>query len=151
MRRFVLLVLLTATACGGSSAESANTIRGTFTLDSGDVNDTRGGWSLCSGEGGYADFKAGMNVTVRDGEGSIIGTGSTRNLTTADLDDKTWGPTAELAESPKRRNTACTLVFEVPVKDAEFYTVSAGKRGELSFSREELASGGWWVDLTLGD
>lgn len=86
----------------------------------------------CSGSGGYSDFGPGMNVTIRDGNGNVVGSGST-------------GP-AE-GQSPGW----CVTEFEIENIDiVDFYEIEIGRRGALSYTYEELESADFNVDLTLG-
>jgi hypothetical protein len=112
-------------------------IHGTMTLIDTDI---AGDWDDCYGTGGYDDFGAGMNVTVRNGDGTIIGSVDARNLTSADPD----------AAEARDLEYFCTIAFDVDVEAAEFYTVEAGHRGELSYSAKEMADEDWTVALSLG-
>lgn len=115
-------------------------ITGTFTLT--DSEGFFGTWNSCIGEGGFSDFGPGMNVTVRDGDGSVIGSWSTRSLTNAD----------DEAETARSLDTWCIVAFEVELTDeADFYLINVGRRGEISFTRDELAAQNWRVELSLGD
>lgn len=159
MKAFPLTVIALFTfsflpACGGTSTE---TVTGTFTLTSTSLS---GGWTSCSGDGGFSDFGRGMNVTIRNGAGEIIGTGSTRNLSRADIgefdsaetDDLNKYSTLELtaAFAQLRGSSQCTVWFEVEAGKADFYSVAVGRRGELTYSAKELADKDWHVELTLG-
>lgn len=134
-----LAILLTA--CGGQAepspeptavpTEALHTLAGTFTLHA-----TDGGWrpnSRCKGSGGYSDIVPGMGMTLKDGEGTILGTARFGNGTVAE------------------RGQQCVFEFtfeEVPV--ADFYVLDSGRRGEQTYSREELESLDWTVDLEIG-
>lgn len=154
---------------GGSESDEI-TLRGSFLLIDDDFG-IGGDWNSCYGTGGYDDFKAGMNVTVRDGDGKIIGSGVAENADGDNVDDlalidKVIGGdedpdtvSVDKGEVSAFRETAisaadmgygCSLYFEVKVRPADFYEVSAGRRGDLSYSRSELASTGYMVSLTLG-
>jgi hypothetical protein len=149
-----LSALLLLPACGGTSTQ---TVTGAFTLTSTSLS---GGWTSCSGDGGYSDFGRGMNVTIRNGAGEIIGTATTRNLTRADLgdfdstntDDLDKYSTLELsaALAQLREGSRCTVWFETEAAKADFYSVAVGRRGELTYSAKELADKDWHVELTLG-
>lgn len=89
----------------------------------------------CTTSGGYSDIRYGTPAKISDGSGKILATGSLG-----------WG------HNDGHGN--CEFSFTLPsVPDADFYTVSvgAGNRGELSFSRTELAEHDWYVGLTLGN
>jgi hypothetical protein len=160
MRRAIIMAgVLALAACGGGGGSDSLAVSGTFTLT--DSEGFVGGWDSCSGDGGYDDFGPGMNVTVRDGDGSIVGTGTTESLEDADAPDieaeegarggadGALGIAAMMAKD-LMDGTWCTVKFEVPVKRAEFYEIEVGRRGELSYSYEELEDNDWWVELNLG-
>ncbi len=157
MRRVLVCAVLLLAACGGGGSGGEQQLTGTVTVKDDDIS---GDWDDCSGTGGYDDIRAGLNVTVLDGEGAIVGTGSARNLTEADAGEMTLDKAIEDPDAPMTLELSaafapaldgeCTLVFEVPVKDAEFYVVKAGGRGELSYSHDELEERGWFVQLSLG-
>lgn len=104
------------------------TLAGTFTLiDSG----IRGSDDNCFGSGGYDDIQAGVSVTVRDGGGSLLATG-------------------RLGPGVRQELVTCTFEFEVPsLPMSDFYSVEVGRRGELSYSFDELDSMGWRVAFSL--
>ena len=117
-------------------------ITGSFTLiDSG----VRGEWDACYGTKGYDDFGPGMTVTIRDGDGSIVGVGSTESLTEDDRIGM-WADDVEFSEGAK---VSCVVKFSVEVKLAEFYAVEVGSRGDISYSMDELETSGWHVELSL--
>lgn len=109
------------------------TITGTFTLKDDSPStyapsiDVDG--SACEGTGGYSDVNAGTPVTVKNGKGEI--------LTTSYLEEGQGG------------RYMCTfgITFEV-TEGQDRYVVNVGRRGELSFSFEELKASG--VSLVLG-
>lgn len=160
-------VALTACSSGGSEFERAATvttttsstttttvaptttlppnpvITGSFTLIDADVAGT---WNACAGTNGYDDFGPGMNVTVRDGEGKIVGVGNTEALTEADRTG-IWADDVEFSEGS---TVSCVVKFTVEVKPSEFYSVEVGSRGELTYSADELEASGWHVELSLG-
>lgn len=148
-----MAVAVALVGCGGSSSPAKLTIRGTFVLTVTDSTDMSGDITSCSGTGGYSDFQAGMNVTVKDGKGNIVGVGSAENLSSDDLDlESDAAPVFKLAavDALSKKFTACYLKFTVPIKKADFYAVSVGKRGELSYSYDDLKSRDFTVGLTLG-
>lgn len=146
MRRLsVLALLFTLVACGGSDepaaesspSESAEpetfTVSGVFTLtDSRSVDFDYDTMSDCFGIDGYDDIAEGAQVTVRDADGSRVGSGA---LGEGRLD--TFSDTA-----------ACSfrfMVYDVPVSEG-IYTVEVASRGEINFERED--AGG--LELSLG-
>ncbi|MGE2731775.1 DUF732 domain-containing protein [Mycolicibacterium vaccae] len=103
------------------------TITGSFTLKDDETSayssaiDVDG--SSCTGAGGYSDVSAGTPVTVKNGKGEI--------LTTSYLEPGRGG------------RYLCTfgIAFEV-TEGQDRYVVSVGRRGELSFTFEELKARG---------
>jgi hypothetical protein len=150
-----VLVALIGLAIVQAGSKERETISGTFTLF--DIGGINGSPTSCSGEGGYSDVDAGMPVTIRDGDGTIVGSTSTRNATQSELvaslvddgDDTSEDEAEDLIESLD--GSFCTLVFEAEVDDAEFYEVEVGTRGSLSFRKSELEDENWNVGFTLGD
>ncbi len=85
----------------------------------------------CEGDGGYGDFVAGGNITVRDGGGAIIASGT---LLTG-----------------KSVPGGCEMSFRITgVPEAPFYSIEIGRRGGYSISLSELESTGWKLDLSIG-
>lgn len=138
------------------------TMTGQFTLS--DTESISGTAESCRGTGGYSDFGPGMNVTIRNGSGEIVASGNTSSL---DAEEQ-YGSDSDAAEqeepegdeepmSPQELADAmfdflgCTVVFEVDVPTEDFYAIEVGRRGELSYSRQELEEKDWNVSLTLGD
>ncbi len=89
----------------------------------------------CYGTGGYDDVRAGMRVTVRDGRNQVLATGST---------DAGYRLADSATGLPQ-----CAFEFQVDLPNAEFYSIAIGRRGELSYSRAELAARDWQMKLTL--
>lgn len=125
-------VLVAALVVVGCSGPATHTLTGTFTLtadnSSFDVDVTV---PTCKGNGGYADFRPGMSVAVKDQSSTIIASG----VTVFDH----W------------ESGHCRLAFSVAnVPDVPFYSIEVGRRGALTYSRDDLASKNWAVVLTLG-
>jgi hypothetical protein len=88
--------------------------------------------SSCSGSGGYADIRAGVPVTVRDESGTLLASSSLRD---GEVD-----------------GLRCVFTFELgDIERSDFYTFEVGRRGELTYSHDELAANGWHVGFYLGD
>ena len=109
------------------------TISGSFTLNDEDPNpyfpaiEVDG--SSCVGAGGYSDDNPGTPVTVKNGKGEIL--------------------TTTYLEEGKGGRFRCTFGFTFDVTEGQDrYVVAVGKRGELSYSFDELRAGG--VALVLG-
>lgn len=109
------------------------TITGSFTLNDETPNayapaiEVDG--SSCTGAGGYSDVNPGTPVTVKNGKGEIL--------------------TTTYLERGKGGRYMCTFSMTFEVTEGEDrYVVSVGRRGELSFTFDELKSNG--VALVLG-
>ena len=117
------------------------TLTGSFMLlDTGNSVQSRTGTEegeACSGSGGYDDFDTGMNVVIRDGSGSTIGTTSS-------------GPATFVREDGTSNTLFCQTEFEVSVDIVDFYEIEIGRRGALSYSYDELRQEGFNLALTLG-
>lgn len=134
MRAIVALALV-LTACGGTAAtpeptEAGQDITGTFALhaQSGQFS------GACEGTGGYSDIAAGMNITLEDGEGNVLGTSRFSN-----------GQASE-----DRQLCEFTFGFE-DVPNADFYVLNAGDRGEQTYSRADMEAMDWDVALEIGN
>jgi PASTA domain len=94
-----------------------------------------GGANDCSGNGGFSDIRGGMTVTVKDGQGNIIGTGQSENGT---------------REPGASYNFVCRFQFTVRnIPRADFYSVEAGHRGATNFSFAEMEEKKWTVEFTI--
>jgi hypothetical protein len=109
-------------------------IKGSLTL----VDSKIGGTSEnCYGSGGYSDISAAMPVTIKDGEGKIIATGTTG--------------IGIRPESDEYSAVQCNFDFTVDnVPKADFYSIKVGHRGELNYSLEEMQKREWKITLSLG-
>lgn len=127
MFRALVVVALLA-GCGGS-ATTTRDIEGVFTLQQEE------GWrgsDTCRGGGGYADIERGLQATLTDQDGTVIAT--------------TSFPTGQTVD-----RTHCQFTYEFhDVPDAEFYTVTVGRRGELTYSFAEMESMDWRITSALG-
>lgn len=111
------------------------TISGTFTLHH------ERGWvagSSCRGSDGYDDIMAGMQVTLRDEEGTVLAT-------------DTFG-VGSAPDSEDRLSPECVFEFAfTDVPDVSFYTITTGRRGEVTYSRSDLEAMNWTVALSIGN
>jgi hypothetical protein len=128
------------------SGDEPITIHAGMTLT--DIEGVEGTLGDCYGTGGYDDFGSGMDVVVRDGEGDVIGTGSTVGLDAAPeyfqdaaLDD------LDLTDEARGM---CLVVADVETKPSEFYEVSIGRRGSLTYTSDELEEAKFEVMTSLG-
>lgn len=160
-RRWVLaaaIVAVLAVAGVGAAlllgSSDRNEVSGLFRLL--DVG-VQGSALNCSGTGGYDDFRAGMDVTVRDGDGSLLAAGSVRHP--EDIDELVEfliaaGESDSVSDARKwirdTERISCYLVWELDVPKSEFYVVEIGRRGDLTFTHEELVEQNWMVVTSLG-
>ena len=112
-------------------AHMGRTITGTFKLISDNIatlNDSK----YCSGQGGYTDIVAGLEVVVRDGQGGIVAV------------DELW-----MGVAGYRNCVFPFIILNVP--DVAFYTVEVGRRGSLSYSQKDLDRRDWNIGFQLGE
>lgn len=86
----------------------------------------------CTGVGGRDDIAGGAQVIVKDGDGVVL---ATTHLTAG-----------QFQSSPK----ACMFDLEASVPLTESYSVEVSHLGGLAYSRAELESAGWHVEVALG-
>jgi hypothetical protein len=84
----------------------------------------------CVALGGFDDIATGAQITVRDESGTIIGVGELEPIYLVDQD-------------------RCVFTFTVDVPSATFYTVEMGRRGSISYSRDELDEANWQLYLSI--
>lgn len=159
-----LAVLVTAAILMPGLLGGRQQVQGVLIL-SGEVGNVEGSWDSCGGTGGYSDVSAGAASTVRDGDGAIVGTLEVENMSTEKLrhfieaDDQYslgWGAngeydtTYELLKTGAELKYSCWLYVSGEVNSAEFYTIEIGKRGGLSYSKDQLSGHGWWFTMSLG-
>lgn len=138
IRATAILVLLAA--CSAPAAtRSTHTIEGRFQLVQSErvaVETSGDTVTSCRGTGGYSDVREGLQVVVRDGAGTTLGTA-----------------TLELHPSdPMPDIHSCWYAFTVPgLPETEFYAIEVGDRGELTYSFDELEEMDWRVSTLLGE
>jgi hypothetical protein len=88
--------------------------------------------SSCYTSGGYSDVNSGTNVTVKNGDGKLLGV-------------------TDLSSGVTVGSYMCKFSFELEVSKSDFYSFDIGNRDEVSYSKEELEDKGWNLELTLGD
>jgi hypothetical protein len=151
MRKLGVVMLaalaLSLVGCGGDGGSSSDaptttleeyTITGRFLLLGSAANDdfveyerTSGPGVACAGYGGYGDVKPGLQVTVEDEKGTIIGDGA-------------------LSEGSSVAD-GCSFDFKVPdLPRANFYKIEVGRRGNVNYKYDAIKAAGWNVTLTLG-
>jgi hypothetical protein len=101
--------------------------------------DFDGGTTCAGGTGGYGDVGPGMDVVVRDNDGSVIGSSSLSGGEEIPYPDEP-GLTAGCEWT--------AVVEDLPGHD--YYSVSVGRRGEQVYSGEDLEGQNWEINLSLG-
>ncbi len=131
----VVLVGCGAPAVATNEADATHDITGTFALVSATVN-RNADLTRCDGTGGYDDIGGGTGVVLRDGDGNVVGSSEL-----AIADREAFGNTP-----------GCVYTFTfADVPDVPFYAVEVGDRGEIVYSRADLAGAGWRITASLGD
>lgn len=124
-RGLILGALVWLSACGGGG----QTVTGMLHLYGTVENDG----TECWGVGGYGDLSEGTEVTIRDGAGDLIGTGSLDAGTTVGDGD-------------------CTFLWKIgSVPEVDFYEIEVSERGGITRTLEEMESEGWTVVGSIGD
>jgi hypothetical protein len=101
----------------------------------------RGGGE-CRGTGGYSDLHSGVAVTASDSSGAVL---AGTEMTAAPAPTTSTG---DVLAAERRR---CVWMFQLralPWREA--YTIGIADRGEVTYTRAELDSAGWNVELSLG-
>lgn len=150
-----VLIVAAVLVLSGAFSDSKKTreLTGIFVLY--DILEIEGPPTSCRGTGGYDDFRAGMGVTVRNGEGTVMATSSTRYGSKQEV-SKVWDQFEDLIDdddetlSELLSRSYCVVFFELDVADAEFYDLEVGRRGTQTYSRSELDERDWHVEMTLG-
>jgi len=130
----VLFVAVLMSACAAqSSGPPTHTIEGHLELKDdglfGAGIAASGG--TCHGVGRYFNVTPGLPITIKDESGTIVGTASLNGgIGTAN---------------------SCSFPFLAKdVGEAKFYTFESGDYGEVTFSRADIESKGWRVELAIG-
>jgi hypothetical protein len=155
---------------GGSATANGKTLRGISILVDSDGG-VEGSWDDCQGTEGYDDFGTGMRLSVKGASDEIVGTGDVVNVTEENIEDVVRAEfdsgdeqpigldaTTEKAGVEELRDLLeetegflCLLYFEANIEASDYYAVELASRGDLSFSRAELADQGYVVGVSLGD
>ncbi|CDP87404.1 MULTISPECIES: DUF732 domain-containing protein [Mycolicibacterium] len=106
------------------------TVTGTFVLsDHAGADGIASDGTTCQGSNGYSDVNPGTIVTVKNGRGDVL---ATTTLGTG-----------------KGGAASCTFTFQVPLTEGQDrYVLSVGRRGEFSYSFEQLVAKG--IRMQLG-
>lgn len=115
-----------------TTTQEQHVITGTFTLSGTQDEDFTTTGSGCEGMNGYDDVEPGLQVTISDQSGTVIGNGT--------------------LDSGEAQEGGCVFRFQVnKIPVANFYKVAVGRRGEISYSLEQMKQASWSVELSLGD
>jgi|SRR5829696_8151102 len=140
VRSALVAVALILGACNPQLLPPARAIGGVLVLDQASPVERGGG--ECRGTGGYTDLRSGVEVTVSDPAGKVLGTSSLQARPAA-TDAAGDMPLAE------RRRCAWSFGFR-DLPDQPSYEITIGERGAVSYTREELEAAGWTVRVSLG-
>ena len=112
---------------------SKQVLRGSITvIDTGRYSSVEIVGSSCYTSGGYSDISSGTNVTVKNGEGKLL-------------------VISDLSEGVTAGSYSCRFDFELELPSSEFYSFDIGNRDEVNYSKADLESRDWTLDLSLGD
>jgi hypothetical protein len=139
--RFALLASLVLGGCNQHLLPEAHDLGGRVILDQAAPVERGGG--ECRGTGGYSDLRSGVAVTASDSSGAVLATGEMTALPAPTTS------TGAVRDAERRR---CVWTFQLralPWRDA--YTIGIADRGGVTYTRPELESAGWNVELSLGD
>jgi len=132
MKLLTALGLTAALLLSGCGGDGTHLITGTITVNGTNMaSGVLDGACVWSPET-FGDIKVGARVTVKDGTGTIIG--------------NSW------IEKPIFVSGAsCVYPYSVTVSDAESYSVEVGRGRAEYYSKVDLESQGWKIELTLGN
>lgn len=152
-RVMALGLAFTVVACGGT--DTAETVPDSTTTTTPAPQLLQGGVQIrfpnaiageddsCRAREGFDDVRPGVNLVVRDPRGDIVGT------TTLGA-GKVVRPPEDEVEHWSDAVPWCVFGFSVQVPpNLGFYTVDAGRRGQVTFSQEDLEETGWYAVLSL--
>jgi len=86
----------------------------------------------CTGLGGYSDIHPGAQIKILDQSGDIIAVTELETDPASDSFDE------------------CRFQFVAEAPEATFYSISLGRRGDMTYSFDDLEETEWLVELTLG-
>lgn len=115
--------------CEAPAAETYD-LDGILVLRDRDARWKKGG--ACRGKRGYDDIRPGMQIRVRDSDGTLLGIGS-------------------LEDGKAYSARECWFWFTIEhLPRARLYELESGRRGILAYSFEEIDERGWLVEITIG-
>lgn len=112
-------------AASATPSPSTTTVRGEFVLYDSDMYS-------CSPSSGYSDIGSSTPVTLKNESGTLIGSTSLGFGTGS--------------------GSTCTWSYSFPGVSTDFtyYTVSVGRRGDITNSHSEMVTNGWKFSTSLG-
>ena len=134
----VIFVAIVAAAgvvalAGSGSLTPHHTIAGTFDVLATDQTfpSLQMVGSACEGTGGYADISPGAQVTLKDGDGKVLGTTQ--------------------LQMGSGSTSSCTFKFSIDsVPEVPFYSLEVSHRGAITDSLAQMQAHNWAFGLTLG-
>jgi hypothetical protein len=127
------------------------TLKGAVTLSGDTKSYTWEPGEPCSGSGGYSDLRGGSDVVVKDREGTVIGKGSLGSGVGVAVRQDCGAPGEHPLCDPMG-GRVCKLSFTVDgIPRSDFYVVEMGKRGQFTYSFDEIQSQDWSVEYAIGD
>jgi hypothetical protein len=132
VKTLVLAVAASLALIGCQGGPPTHTVTGTIELkDSSASPDIKTDSTGCNGTGGFGDLARGQPITLKAGDGTIVGA--------ADLDEG------------KGSTSDCTFSFTMPgVVEVAFYSVIIGSRSPYTESKDTLAGDNWTFSLSIG-
>jgi len=88
----------------------------------------------CNPSAGYSDVGSGTPVTLRDESGTVIGSG-----------------TLGMGRQPNTGSCVWGYSLTTVPTNVEYYTLTVGRRGDITYSRSEMISKEWKLQTSLGD
>lgn len=135
-----------ATAAVEDDAEP-HRLRGTFVLI--DPDRIEGPADACTGTGAFDDVRPGLEITVRDDEGTILAVTGARNMTAAEVDEYLVDQNISGVLDPEQEEI-CPLAFAAEVRPAASYRVEMGSRATITTTADRLAEDDWRVSYVAG-
>lgn len=142
------VIVLAAAACGDAAPKptptpeatatpAASAVVGSFVLNGYNHFDkdttTQGAQGKpCEGKGGYSDIAAGMQVTLKDGD---------TVLDVASFGEGTTGPVVGTGKYAVPQTCVFAFTLHVP-RGHQFYTVSVGRRGDRTYTYNQITTPG---------
>lgn len=104
----------------------------------------------CSGDGGYSDIRAGADVVLRGGDGSVLASG---RLSEGEARHKETQLNFTMDDGEKHYivNFDCVLTFRLSdIPAEEFYELSVSHRGSVMYTMDEFEEQRWNIQISIG-